>query len=66
MLYKKIHRQHLREFRIGRKFKNKYGSVCEVIKEPTIGKVAIWLEGYDLIRIPSGEIRYKDVLRWLD
>ena len=67
MLYKKVHRQYIRQFRVGREYKHDSSNVvCEVIKEPTIGRVAIWLEGYDLIRISSGKIRYKDVFIWLD
>lgn len=33
MLYKKIHRQYLRQWRLGRKYKM-YGEVCEVTREP--------------------------------
>lgn len=33
MLYKKIHRQYLRQWRLGRKYKT-YGEVCEVTREP--------------------------------
>ena len=32
MLYKKVHRQYLRQFRVGRKFKC-YGFVYEITKE---------------------------------
>lgn len=35
MLYKKIHRQHLREFRKGRRFKRGY-TVSEIIGKPYI------------------------------
>ena len=68
MLYKKIHRQYVREFRIGRKFKHDSSSnvVCEVIKEPIIGRVAIWIDGMDLISFYSGKIRYKDEFKWID
>ena len=50
MLYKKIHRQYLRQFRIGRWFKYKYSrTVYEVTSEPHISQGCIWLEGYILI-----------------
>ena len=42
MLYKKVHRQHLREFRKGRKFKYDY-HVHEVTKEPYIYGGSIWI-----------------------
>ena len=41
MLYKKIHRQYLREWRIGRKFDIINGNVYEVTKEPYIGEYYI-------------------------
>ena len=70
MLYKKIHRQYLREFKRGRKFKirniNCKGKVYEVTKEPIIGRVAIWIDGMDLISFYSGKIRYKDEFKWID
>lgn len=31
MLYKKVHRQYLREFRIGRRFKDKYDNCIDEI-----------------------------------
>ena len=44
MLYKKIHRQYLREWRLGRKFKLDNGEVYEVTKEPFIDEgFQIWL-----------------------
>ena len=36
MLYKKIHRQYLREFRVGMKFKTSSGEVYEVTEKPQI------------------------------
>ena len=35
MLYKKVHRQYLKEWRLGRKYEM-YGEVCEVTREPYI------------------------------
>lgn len=44
MLYKKIHRQHLREFRVGRKFiKYDDSHVHEVTKEPYVYGGSIWI-----------------------
>lgn len=37
VLYKKVHRQYLRQFKVGRKFKCD-GEVHEIIKEPYIGR----------------------------
>ena len=71
MLYKKIHRQFLREFRVGRKFK--YGNsrvVHEVTSKPRIEGDCIQVEGWYLIYI-DGPYKYKGVYRgnnvvWLD
>ena len=43
MLYKKVHRLYLREWRLGRKFKT---SNCKgkITKEPCIGSNTIWIE----------------------
>ena len=43
MLYKKVHRQYLRQWRIGRKYKM-YGQVCEVTREP-------YLESEDAVAV---------------
>ncbi len=60
MLYKKIHRQYLRQFKVGGKFKYKYSrTVCEITREPHIIHRAIWLEGYILIEFTG---QYKGVL----
>lgn len=46
MLYKKIHRQHVREWRLGRKFKFSHGSsaIYRVSREPYIEGISIWVE----------------------
>lgn len=44
MLYKKIHRQYLRQWRIGRRFKIDSGLVYEVTREPFIDEgFQVWL-----------------------
>lgn len=51
MLYKKIHRQFLREFRIGRKFKySRSGDVCEVTGKPLINRDGIVVEVLEIRR----------------
>lgn len=46
MLYKKIHRQYLREWRVGRKFKLDNGLVYEITREPFICEgFQVWLVG---------------------
>ena len=70
MLYKKVHRQYLKEWRLGRKFKylgsNDEVVVRKVTYEPTIVDSYICVNGVDLISFSSGKIRYKDVFIWLD
>lgn len=67
MLYKKIHRQYLREFRIGRKYKGKYtGKVYEIAVKPYITKEYIQIGGWWLINFYSGELYNKDVFEWLE
>lgn len=61
MLYKKIHRQHVREWRLGRKFKFSRGSsaIYRVSREPYIAYIegiSIWVEDIrDDIRDDSDE-----------
>lgn len=38
MLYKKIHRQYLREWKVGRKYKTSSGKVYKVSRKPYIEK----------------------------
>ena len=66
MLYKKIHRQYLREFRKGRRFKW-FGSTEVVTKNPDIDGNYIWVGDLFLIHLPSGRIRHKnDIITWLE
>ena len=71
MLYKKTHRQYLREWRVGRKFKVN-GKVYEITKEePFIEYGSIFVDGWCLIPIGgeySGKVWYKfDYdLEWLN
>ena len=76
MLYKKVHRQYLREFRVGRKLKFRgIDIVYEITKEPFIMRVGyqILVERSGchmmLISLLSGMIyQYKDKneLLWLE
>ena len=43
MLYKKIHRQYLREWRVGREFK--YYNIHRVTRKPHIEGSYIWMDG---------------------
>ena len=63
MLYKKIHRQYLKNFRLGRKFKisniNCKGKVYEVTREPyVVGSLILAdrSDGYDMDLIFKGSI----------
>lgn len=66
MLYKKVHRQYVREWRLGRKYKFS-GVVLEVIREPYINieKGYIAAEYRVLIRISSGKM-YRHEIIWLE
>lgn len=77
MLYKKIHRQYVRQFWRGRKYK--FFSVWEVIKEPYIdeGYIKIGISKYGvedkiedtLMSIAGGYSvwhKAKDVIEWLN
>lgn len=66
MLYKKVHRQYVRQFRIGRKYKfSSY--VYEVIEKPYINirKGYIAAECRVLIIISSGKMYWHDII-WLE
>ena len=70
MLYKKIHRQYLRQFRIGRKFKFSDETVAKLY----IVSGCIWVnrsDGCDINLIPlhspfKGIIGHKDLIDWLE
>lgn len=77
MLYKKIHRQYLREFRDGRKFKDKYDAVYEVLGKLHIDRILIrvWVEktikftkyhDFLLLITPSGRFWLGVDIEWLD
>lgn len=67
MLYKKIHRQYLREFRKGRKFLiYGYCDVCDVTREPYIEDNYITIGCWRLIPLWSGELWYKSEITFLD
>ena len=70
MLYKKIHRQYIREFKKGRKFKH-----CdEIVTKLYIVNGCIWVkrsDGCDINLIPlhspfKGIIGHKDLINWLE
>lgn len=68
MLYKKIHRQYVKEFRKGRKFKTKY-TVSEVIGKPYIEEEGYYI-GVDLFNLifmrgPSKGILIYMGIEWL-
>ena len=66
MLYKKIHRQYVKEFRKGRKFKID-GEVYEVTREPYIEGEYITIGCcWRLIPFWSGGLWYKYEITWLD
>ena len=72
MLYKKIHRQYIREFWIGRKF-ILHGETYEITKKPRIGFCDRCINvngGWPVIEIAgphcSGKIKYKGAFVWLD
>ena len=65
MLYKKVHRQYIRQFRIGRKFRF-FGDVHEVAEKPYIENNTILVNGVDLIPLYSGRLLNRSVFVWLD
>lgn len=67
MLYKKIHRQYLRAWRKGRKFKYRgSGDVGKVATKPCMTSEDIWVAGYDLISLVTGKLHYKNRVTWLE
>lgn len=75
MLYKKIHRQHVRQFRVGRKFRfvdNYNDRVYKITGKPHIplftkGKRStIRVDCWDLIFVWSGKLWHKDDITWLN
>ena len=70
MLYKKVHRQHVREFRQGRKYKIYDSNIVFVItKKPRIDSFgAIYVQGWCLITITGphlGKMWHYEIT-WLD
>ena len=74
MLYKKTHRQYIRQFWGGREFEYYIGTKLRVIEKPQIGKRYIYVSCSDyytlgLIFIKgkrSGQIHYKEEITLLD
>ena len=77
MLYKKYHRQYLREWRIGRKFKYNHCSsgIFEVTGKPYICGRNIQIDEVDrfdeyeydtVIALESGKMSIKNIITWLD
>lgn len=70
MLYKKIHRQFLREFKKDREFRIKFTNKQDIIIEkPHIFGRYIWIAGYvydcKLVSLANGQFLWKDVV-WKD
>ena len=69
MLYKKTHRQYLRQWRLGRKFKL-HGSyiIHKVIEKPYIRSFEfdICSDGWILIVLTTGRIMFGGNIKWLD
>ena len=68
MLYKKIHRQYLKNFRLGRKFKFcGLPEVYEITREPRIGLCYISTDRWLLIELYSGKMTLHDgYITWID
>ena len=70
MLYKKVHRQFLRDFRVGRKYKLHGDEVVrEITKKPYIGKQdnCINTDRWFLISFSTGRLIFnKDDFEWLN
>ena len=70
MLYKKIHRQYVRQFKEGREYKkcidSNYYKVCKVIYKPYIDDIFIRVDGWRLVHLPSGQLCNRNVFKWLD
>ena len=67
MLYKKIHRQHFREFKVGRKFRF-YGNVYKITEEPNIKGNCICVDIYNLMFMtgPHKGVFRGNHIEWLD
>ncbi len=65
MLYKKTHRQYVKEFREGRQFWFK-NELFTVITKPGIDRDFIWIDSWVLIDITTGQIKHKNNIEWLD
>ena len=78
MLYKKTHRQFLREFREDRRFRYSGGNVFEITKKPQIDRYYIYISidkrlyNYNILRlIPltllgKGRLWGKKEIKWLE
>ena len=69
MLYKKIHRQYVKEFRRGRKYEYDDGcdsKVFEITRKPQIVENFIWVGNLYIIPLFSGQLLYKEEITWLD
>lgn len=66
MLYKKIHRQYVKEFQVGRKYRFEGGEVYKITTSPYIGSCFIFIVDWELINIVSGRLWNKDRIEWLD
>lgn len=71
MLYKKIHRQFVRQFRVGRRYW--HHDIYEITKKPRIncrGTCILVDGGWPVIYIAgsrcSGKIQYKGAFGWID
>ena len=69
MLYKKIHRQYLREFRVGRRFEYR-GDIYEITRGPFfLTPRRIWIDrgigNCMSILSESGKMQYKEIV-WLE
>ena len=57
MLYKKIHRQFVREFQVGRRYRfNDSNIVSEITREPYIGLCYISTNCWYLINLATGKM----------
>ena len=66
MLYKKIHRQYVKEFREGRQFRFKNEEIFTIITKPGIDRDFIWIDSWVLIDITTGQIKHKNNIIWLE
>ena len=74
MLYKKIHRQHLREWRVGRRFKYKVDGRLGGVYQVHTGRPqivmrrirCICVDSWCIIDICDGRFTGRDRIEWLD